>query len=561
MREWVILPEVEEATALARKLGVHPAVIHVLFRRGQTSAEAITRFLECPLDKIQDPFAFKDMKRAVDRIRMAIERREKILIYGDYDVDGVTGSAILYPVLKELGADIRVHIPHRIEDGYGLNRKSLESWLGRGIKVLITVDNGITGADHIDFLNQKGVDTIIVDHHETKGALPKAYALVSAAAGGGGEASLAACGLAFKLAWALLGDLKKAEEYLDLVTLGTVADLAGLEGENRILLKQGLPRLAKTNKVGLRALMDVSGLSRGVPSFRDVAFGLAPRINAAGRMGSPLAAFKLLTTKDNEEARQLARELDEGNQERQRVERDAFEEAVKKVEADPQFTERQAIVVESDRWHEGVIGIVAARLVERFQKPSIVISFRSGDVGKGSGRTTRYFPIFDSLCACEEFFESFGGHAQACGLSIKKSNVDAFREKLDRTVSARIKNESAVPRIEIDYVFNLNDLSEAVLKDLEALSPFGPGNPKPMFLTRNVHVKGEARKLGRDTFRCWVTDSSGKTTCEAVGFNAFALWQTANRPTHLDLVHQPVFKDFQGIRSVQLELEDLRPAG
>ncbi len=319
------------------------------------------------------------MEKAVGLIRGAIERKEKILVYGDYDVDGITGSAILVPALRRLGADVEAHIPHRMNEGYGLNLESLKALLVKKYKLVITVDNGISGVEQIRFLKDNGVTVIVVDHHIPKDGLPPADAIIQ------GDSDLAACGLAFKLVWALLGKLDDAKEYLDLATVGTVADLAPVLGDNRILLKHGLPFLSKTKRPGLRALMDVAGISPAYLSYRDIAFGLGPRINASGRMGSPLDAFKLLTTENLLEAQNLAQILDRGNRDRQRVEAEAFEEALSRVEEDPAKDMLKIIVLEGSSWHEGVLGIVASRLVERYHKPSIVISMKNG-VGKGSGR-------------------------------------------------------------------------------------------------------------------------------------------------------------------------------
>ena len=396
MRNWAVHPSDDDASRVAREVKIHPVVAAILLRRGFSEPSEIFRFLNPSFESLEDPFAFRDMAKAVDRVRRAIAGKEKILIYGDYDVDGITGSAILYPVLKKMGADVEAHIPHRMNDGYGLNRAALEKLLEQKFKLVITVDNGITGADHVRFLNEKGADVIIVDHHTPKEEIPPAFAIVSAVAGGKGDSNLAACGLAFKLAWALLGNFEDVKEYLDLVVVGTVADLATVLGDNRIILKEGLALLSKTKRPGLRALMDVARIEKNFISYRDIAFGLGPRINASGRMGSPLTAFKLLTTENVLEARNLAQVLDEGNRDRQRVEASAFEEAVERVELDPLKNTQKILVLESDSWHEGVLGIIAARLVERYRKPAIVISLKKGLVKVPGGPCLRFL----SMIAC-----------------------------------------------------------------------------------------------------------------------------------------------------------------
>ncbi len=556
-RNWVLHPPGDEAHRLATALKINPLIAGLLLRRGLSDHGEIDRFLNPSFEHLQDPFVFVDMAKAVERIRQAIRQKEKILVYGDYDVDGITGSAILYPVLKKLGADVEVHIPHRMNDGYGLNRDSLEKLLRQKFTLVITVDNGITGADEVRYLNEKGADVIIVDHHTPKEEVPPAFAIVSSVAGGKGDNNLAACGLAFKVAWALLGSLEQALEYLDLVAVGTVADLAPVLGDNRIILKLGLPLLAKTKRPGLRALMEVAKIEKHFVSYRDIAFGLGPRINASGRMGSPLAAFKLLTTENPLEARNLAQILDQGNRDRQRVEADAFEEAIGQVEMDPGKEEQKIIVLENAAWHEGVLGIIAARLVERYRKPAIVISLK-GNVGKGSGRSIPSFSIYDAMLPHETLMVNFGGHAQACGLTIQKENIQALRQSLNRA-DYKMGDLSEGVDLAVDGQMLAADIGAPFLKALGQMTPFGPGNPKPLFVSKNMKVRGEVRKRGKDTLQCWMTDQAGKITLEVIGFRSYGRWMSdGQEKSAVDIVYQPALKTFNGITSIQLELEDWR---
>ena len=565
-RNWAIHPKIDEAATLAKELKIHPIVAGILRRRGLKTPSEIQSFLNPRLESLESPFAFEDMEKAVHLIRGAISRREKILVYGDYDVDGITGSAILAPMLRKLGADVDAHIPHRMNEGYGLNLESLKTLLLKKYKMVITVDNGISGVDQVQFLKEQGVTVIIVDHHVPKDKLPPADAIVSGVIHGGqvlrspqgegGDANLAACGLAFKLAWALFGNLEAVMETLDLVTVGTVADLAPVQGDNRIILKHGLPLLSKSKRPGLKALMNVAGMSAAYLSYRDIAFGLGPRINASGRMGSPLDAFKLLTTENAVEAQNLAQILDRGNQDRQRVEADAFEEAIEHVEQDVLKDSLQIIVVESPDWHEGVLGIVASRLVERYHKPAIVISMKNG-IGKGSGRSVPSFSIFEAVKQCEDLLAGFGGHAQACGLSIKKENMPVFRNRLHEIVSQMQRPVSGA-RLEIEAQIEAEDLSMDFLRDLGRLAPFGPGNNKPLFVSRGFQVRGEVKKRGKDTMQCWMSAPDGKVTCEIIGFRAYKRWIESKRQVAYDIVYQPTLKNFNGVTSIQLELEDWR---
>ncbi len=556
-KNWVIHPSSDEAKRVASEFSIHPAIASVILRRGLKESTEISCFLNPSLETLESPFAFTDMQKAVERIQSAIGLKEKILIYGDYDVDGITGSAILFPILKKLGADVETYIPHRIDEGYGLNQEALERLLKKGFQLVITVDNGITGYDQIKFLADQKVDTIIVDHHLPKEKIPPAFAIISAAIDQKGDPNLAACGLAFKLGWALAGSFKEVEDSLDLVAVGTIADIAPVVGENRILLKYGMPLLAKTKRIGLRALMNQARITYSRVSYRDIAFGLGPRINASGRMGSPENAFKLLTTTNEIEAQNLAQILEEGNRDRQRVESSAFEEALEQIEMDELFSSNKVIVLDSPDWHEGVLGIVASRVVDRYQKPSIVISRRSG-VGKGSGRSVPAFSLFDSVLKCENLLETFGGHAQACGLTIKEENIPLFRKRLNEVVDQRVEPLTVDLELTIDAEIALTEINPKFLQDLERLEPFGPGNKKPFFISKNVRLKSPVKKRGKDTMQCWIADEAGKTTCEMIGFRKFERWNSAKSPGHFDIIYQPSLKDFNGITSIQLELEDWR---
>ena len=560
MTDWRVHPALEEAAPLASQLRIHPLVASILFRRGLRSAAEMTRFLSPSLDDLQDPYAFTDMKISVERIRRAITGKEKILVYGDYDVDGVTAAAILFPALRSLGADVEVHLPHRIKEGYGLNLSSLKDWVRRGVELVITVDNGITSLDCVRFLKEKGVGVILVDHHIPKEAIPPADAILSGALPGrGGDPTLAACGLAFKLVWALLGDFEKAKPYLDLVTLGTVADLAPVEGENRTLLKWGLPILARSRRPGIRALMSLAGIHPDYLSYRDIAFGLGPRINAAGRMGSPMHAFKLLVTENELEARNLAQILEAGNRERQRAEAEACREAMRYVEEKLSEDERHILVVEGGDWHEGVLGIVASRLVEHYHRPAIVIALREDGLGKGSGRSLPHFSLFKHVHQCEDLLSAFGGHDQACGLSIRHENLKEFRRRLNELAGRTFSSAKGEEGPWLEGELRPAQLDPAFVSDLEKLAPFGPGNERPLFMSRGMHVRGEVKKRGKDTLQCWMTDSEEKVTCEVVGFRSYERWQSqAQKKREFDIIYQPTLRKFNGITSITLELESWR---
>lgn len=552
---WVLRQADARAERLSQELGVHPLLGALLVSRGLETAETARAFLEPSLDGLESPYAFRGMRSAVDRIRKAVASKEKILVYGDYDVDGVTGSAVLYPVLKSLGADAEIHIPHRMKDGYGLSRASLERLFDLKFSLLVTVDNGISAVDEIDFLNEKEIDTVIVDHHLPKERKPAACAIVSIAGGHErGDSPLAACGVAWKLAWALTDSLEAVRPLLDLVAMGTLADIAPVTGDNRILLRFGLEELRRTRRPGLSALMDVAGIDRRFIGARDIAFGLAPRINASGRMGSPLTAFKLLTTESRDEARNLAQVLDEGNRDRQKVEDGMFREAARIVERDPEWSRERVLVVSSKEWHEGVMGIVAARLCERFHRPAVVIAERDG-VGKGSGRTVPGVSIHGLVSRCESMLTSFGGHDQACGLTIPAARIAEFRSALAKA-ARETENAAAARTVEIEAELSTRDLTADFVKSLERLEPYGPGNARPVFLTRGLRLKSAVQKRGRDTLAGWVTDAEGKAVCELVGFRCYERFNKETPKAAWDFAYKPAARTHAGITSIQLELVD-----
>lgn len=548
-----------QAESLAKNLHLSPVTVKVLFNRGFQTEDQINAFLNSSLDDLIDPFRFKAMEKVVARIRQAIEKKEKILVYGDYDVDGITGSAILTPILKTLGADVEAFIPDRTRDGYGLNGESLRRLLKNKYKLVITVDNGITGVEAVDFLNEKKVDCIIIDHHQPGALLPKAYAILSAVTPDSGypDDSLAACGLAFKLGWALLGGLKEAKSYLDLVALGTVADMAPVVGENRILIREGLSVLSSSNRPGIQALKTVAGILQRKLDYSSVGFMLGPRINATGRLGSPESAFKLLVTQNAVEAQNLAKFLNEENQRRQTMEREILHQAIEKVERDTHFGKTAVLVLDDEGWHQGVNGIIASRLMERYYRPCIVIAVREG-IGKGSGRSIPNFALLDSVRECQDLLENFGGHHQALGLTIQKEKISEFREKINAHAASRLGPDQLIPRLFIDECIPLKQWTSVLLDELERVGPFGPGNPKPIFLSEGLKIKGKIKSLGKETISFWVSDPQGQRIACAFGFRMAHRLGSIGPSSGIDLVYSPSWKEFGGIESLELRLEDFR---
>ncbi|MDD5073380.1 MAG: single-stranded-DNA-specific exonuclease RecJ [Candidatus Omnitrophica bacterium] len=541
---------------LAEALGISPVLARLLIKRSVNNPQEARSFLSCGLSSLHDPFLFKDMEKAAARIRSAIENKERVLVYGDYDVDGLTATALLYATLKRYGVHAHNYIPDRVKEGYGLNLEALENARKDGAKLVIAVDCGITAAEEIGFLNKHRIDSIILDHHQpVKGNLPEALAILDPFVPGCRYPykHLASVGLVYKLMQALGWS---REEDLDLVALGTISDVAPLTGENRVLVKHGLKYLAKTQRAGLRALMEVAGIGKKKEFYTEtVGFILGPRLNASGRMNSSMHSLKLLLTDDKEEAKKLAEDLDKSNRERQAMEAAILKEAISKVEREVNFKEHRVIVLHGDKWHPGVIGIVASRIVEKFYRPTILVAFNE-NTGKGSGRSIRNFHLFDALSKCKEHLIEFGGHEHAAGITISKENIDAFRDSLNAVAHEVLQPLDLVPRLEIDAWISLKDITRKFLKELELLEPFGVGNRKPVFAVKGLSLKAKPKILNYNTLKIWVTD--GELTYEAVGFKKALDYKLDSASLVFDLAFTPLINVWQGQESIQLQLKDLK---
>jgi len=543
---------------LSSALNISKVTAQILINRGIDTAERASDFMNASLSSCHDPFLLKDMDKAVARIKKAIAKKEKILVYGDYDVDGMTSVAIVYSALKILGADIQTYIPHRVEEGYGLNNGAIKRAHASGVSLIITVDCGITSFKEIDHARSLDIDVVVTDHHEiVEKRIPNAYAVVNPLQPGCSYPfkHLAGVGLAYKLVKALYdGTAHFAEDFLDLVSLGTVADIAPLLGENRTLTKHGLAELNARGRIGLKALMDVSGLGEKDISSGHIGFVLGPRINAMGRIGSAQKALDLLLSTNEAEALVLAKILDTENRSRQKIEARIVEEAIEKVAREVNFKHHRVIVLASENWHPGVIGIVASRIANRFYRPTIVISL-DGKMGKGSGRSIDNFHLFDYILRCKDHLAGFGGHEAACGITIDKENIDAFREKINAEAASDVDEAIFSERIDIDMDIPLNMLTEDVIKEIDSLQPFGTENPRPVLASRKLTVKDGPRHIGKNGVKLWVTD--GRVTCEAITFNKDK-FQIPRQGSDANLAYIPSINDWQGVQSIQLELLDIQ---
>ena len=475
--------------------GLPLPIAQVLSARG-ISPEESPAFLEPRLEDLNDPFLMRDMDKAVERIITAMKESQKIMVHGDYDVDGVTSLSLLYRNLTSIGLNVIPYIPDRFTEGYGLSSQGIEKAKEEGISLIITVDCGITALEEIEMARKYGIDVIVTDHHEPRETLPEATAIINPKVDDYPFKDLAGVGVAFKLLEALYRKLSLNLNHLywdlDLVALGTVADIVPLVKENRVFVHFGLKILEKSKKAGIKSLKSVTGLNGKVEPWH-ISFILAPRLNAAGRLNHAIEAFKLLSTRDGLEALQLARELDRTNKERQGIERKILSEAkkmVRRMDLDKDWV----IVLGSEDWHEGVIGIVASKLVEQYNRPTILLSF-TGGIGKGSGRSIQNFNLFNALLDLEKYLLSFGGHKMAAGLRLEKENLQDFRQALNKLAKERLKKEYFEPELYIDGEIRLSDINQDILSVYRKLSPFGMGNPQPVFVVKNVTVKNDIRVM------------------------------------------------------------------
>ncbi|MFH1846919.1 MAG: single-stranded-DNA-specific exonuclease RecJ [Candidatus Omnitrophota bacterium] len=544
---------------LSTALGISPVFAQLLINRDIRTPEQADEFLFGELSSCADSFLMKDMARAVTRIGRAIVEKEKILIYGDYDVDGVASTALLARVFDCLGASYETFIPNRLEDGYGLNIDAVQVFADKGIKLMVTVDCGINSVKEVEAANKRGMDVIITDHHVVKGdERPLAYAIINPHQPDCPYPfnSLAGVGVAYKLAKALLtGKEDIADNHLDLVALGTIADVVPLNGENRILAKNGLRKLRRPEKQGLKALMDVAGIDPERLTCRHVGFILGPRINAMGRIGSADKALELLMCADSEEALSIACMLDKENKNRQSIEKNILQQALERVKNEVDLDKDNIIVLADKDWHAGVIGIVASRLTEEYKKPAILISL-DGDIGKGSGRSIAGFDLFEAINGAGEYLIGFGGHKQACGIKIEPDKIDMFREKInEQAEKARGEKETLVPDLQIDMCVPFSYINTKLITELNMLMPYGQNNAEPVFCTKGITVKNAPRSIGKNGFKFLA--ACGNLTCEAITFRSNEIKRPKAGDT-IDLAYVPSINTWNGIDSIQLNIKDLK---
>ena len=560
---WVIAPPRPEADVLAAELGIPLPIARVLTNRNVLTAEAAETFLNGTLKDLHDPYLMKGMDKAVSRVEEAIRNKEKILIFGDYDVDGVLSVVLLIRALAGLGAEVDYFIPERLKEGYGIKEAHLQIVKERGARLVMSVDCGVKAVDFTAKAREAGVDVIITDHHRPGDALPEAVALLNPVLRESGYPfpSLAGVGVVFKLLQALLekrGKSAQLEHYAKLVAIGTIADVADLRGENRLLVKHGLKGLEKVSNRGLRRLLDQCGLLDRKVSEGDVGFRIAPRINAAGRMGAAGDAVRLFFSDDDDESLRLARRLSELNSQRQNEENKIYSEALNRIREGSLDRRYRMLVLGCETWHRGIIGIVASKLKDYFYRPVLLFTYEDGKA-HGSGRSISELSLIECLDACRDIFLDYGGHTLAVGCVLPRERMGLLKERINQVVGARLKDDDLQKKVRIDARLNLAEIQSSFLDSYLRLAPFGVGNPKPTFLSEGVEVVGPPQVLQNKHLKFLARQDD--RMIEALGWDRKEWLGEVRKGGRLDLVYSLRASNFLGKEKYSLSLEALKASG
>jgi len=574
-RDWHLVPQDDAGLRRLSQMAKVPLVMaQLLWNRGVREPELARRFLHSPMSALHPPELLPGVPEASARIWAAIQARRKIVIYGDYDVDGTTGTAILMALLEKVGADVGYYVPHRLDEGYGLNADAVRKLAAEGKQLLITVDCGITSVKEAEVAREVGIELIITDHHEMKATLPNADVLVHPRLPDSKYpfAGLSGAAVAFKLAWAVaqrasnndrvLPELREALlDLLGLTALGLVADVVPLQDENRVIVQHGLKRLVARPSIGVRALLTAAGFTDDKPvRAEDVSFRLAPRLNAAGRLGYAGFVVELLTTKSVKKAVEIATYLESQNGERQTIERKIVKEAKELVEA-AGYDAAPAIVLGSTEWHPGVVGIVAGRLAEYYARPTLIAALKEGDAASsGSGRSIVGFPLHEALMACDDLLLGHGGHAAAAGFRVEAAKLGELRERFAAHVAKFYPEGLPRPRLRLDAEVPLGSLTYGLMRDIDLLEPYGAENPKPRFLASGLKIEGEPRKIGVGERHLSFRVRQGQSVIRAVAFGMVdRLDDLMSGGGECSLAFTPKVNEWQGRTSVEIEVIDFRP--
>ena len=563
-RNWKHVEHNEDnSKRLVEELGISRFVANLLTSRNINEPIEARKFLDCDLKDLHDPMLMKGMRSGIERIIKAINSGETIMIFGDFDVDGVTSSTTLNKALVALGANVSYYFPNRLTDGYGLNEKAIDVAKEKNMGLIITVDCGITANAQVDYANEKGVDVIVVDHHEQIGEVPNAVAVIDPIQEGCEYPykKLAAVGVVFKVIQALVKELDSDfDEFslLDFVCLGTVSDLVPLTGENRIIVRNGLKTLTNTKNLGLRALLEVSELEGKEINTGNISFALGPRINSSGRLGAADKVMVLFNTDSAQEAKDIAKELDEQNTERRRLQEEIFEEAVGKIEREVDLENDNCIVLSNKGWHRGIIGIVASKIVEKYFRPTVLIAVEDDGFGYGSGRSIPAFHLLDGMNHSKKWIEGYGGHSQAAGLKIDEKNIEGFRNELNEYSKEKLSEEDLIPILKIDAKLNLGDVNFGLIEEIHQLYPYGMGNPRPTFYSSNLMLEEEPLVLKKAHLKLKLKDGASHRF-GAIGFGMGSLSEDVLKNNgNISAAYFPEINEWNGNISLQLGLKDIR---
>ena len=547
----------EEVEKIENEYEINKLLATILVNRNIKEPKDIRLFLKPTREDFHDPYLIKDMEIAVQRIIKAINNKEKVTIYGDYDVDGITSITVLKSFLSDIGLECKSYIPDRLEEGYGLNKNAIDSILKKGCDLMITVDCGISGNEEIDYANSLGIETIVTDHHEPGDKLPNAIAVIDNKRKNSTYPfrELAGVGVVFKLIQALGIKLGLKEEtylkYLDIVCLGTISDIVPLVDENRVIAKLGLMLVQQTRNIGLRSIINSSGYKK--VDSTTISFGVAPRVNACGRMGMAEEALNLFLSKNINEVNELTKRLNEHNSLRQSIEKQIFEEVLKQIEEND-LDKHKVIVLGGKNWHHGVIGIVSSKVTEMYFKPSILLSFEEDGIGKGSGRSIPGFDLHEALTKCGQTIEKFGGHSMAIGITLKKDKFEEFKNKFEQ-IAIDEHIERIVPIIKIDAKINLDDINKEMVESLKQLEPFGEANKMPIFLFKNLKIDSIRALSEGKHLKLTLKDKNN--IINAIGFNIGKLADEYRIGDKIDVVGTLEINTFNGVDNLQINIKDI----
>lgn len=561
----VLTPQqTEEKNKLAKEIGISPVLVQLLLRRGITTSEAARGFFYPSLQDLHDPFLLPDMDKAIKRIERALGQKERILIYGDYDVDGTTAVALVYKFLRKFTTNIDYYIPDRYDEGYGISDQGIDYASETGVKLIIALDCGIKSIDKVAYAKEKGIDFIIGDHHMPDEALPDAVAVIDAKRTDNKYPyeHLSGCGVGFKLVQALAQnnkiDFSELADLLDFVAVSIASDIVPITGENRILAHYGLKNLNSNPSLGLRGIIDICGLGGKKITISDIVFKIGPRINASGRMMNGKEAVALLLAGSVEEARKMSKNIDHYNDDRRELDKRITDEANLFIDEHVDILNKKSIVIYDESWHKGVIGIVASRLTEKYLRPAIVLTKSNGLI-TGSARSVAGFDVYKAIESCKDILENFGGHTYAAGLSLKEENLDEFRRRIEKISTRIIQPEMMQPQIDIDSELSFREINQKFAEDLAMFAPFGPENENPIFMTRKVLDYGTSKLVGKGNLhiKLEMIDPSTSLPVNGIAFRQSTIFNKINSGNPFDICYTLEENNHRGKKTMQLYVKDI----